>query len=176
MVAPYISRLPKNTTIVHQIRDPIATMNSNLKPQHIPSSVVYDWTKRPPENPYSQFVWDHTRDWVWADTERERIMQFWIGWHKKIEYEVAKRADLNYVRLKIEELDEMALFDLAKKLGPTCWEGKGPPTEYVYKALSLVPTNYNRHGAVGAKFDIGNISPQVKELAENYGYAYKDKT
>jgi hypothetical protein len=176
MVAPFISRLPKNTIVIHQIRDPIATLNSNLKPQHTPSSLVYDWSQRPPENAYAQFLWDHTRDWVWADTEHERVMQFWVGWHKKIEYEVSKRSDLRYVRLKVEELDELALFELAKEICPTCWNGQGPCIEYLYKALALVPTNYNKHGAVGARFDVNNISTQVKELAKVYGYTYKDKT
>lgn len=170
MAVPHLDRLPPNTLILHQVRDPLATLNSNLKPHLTPSSLFANWDRRP-EEPYSQFIWDYTQNWTWADNEKERIMQFWCGWHKWIEYAATKRSDLRYVRFSIEDLNAEKLHQLAKNACLNCWGGNGPGLKYAARVLKTVPTNFNHHGKVGSEFTMDNLSDDVKSLAVSYGYS-----
>ena len=169
MAVPYLFMLPRNTTIIHQIRNPLATLNSNLKPSLVPRSMFTNWERRP-EEPYAQFVWDHTTEWTWANDEKARIMQFWCGWHKWIEWAVAKRSDLRYIRFKIEELDGDKLHAIVSEACPNCWGGGGPGFKSAIRAMAPVPNNFNHHGQVGSEFSMEDLTPAVKKLAVDYGY------
>ena len=185
MSVPYLKALPPGTVVLHQMRDPIKVLNSNLPPggdsyfrtwdEHagLPSDKLYNKAI-----PWKKFIWDTTQDWVWppgtnegpeGPEEIQRLIHWWMNWNIWIESAVLRRADLQYIRYRLEDLtaDNWPLLrDICKVLDPSNTKGQGE----VQSVLKGISNTTNRHREPNTRITT-DMLPAVAQLTMmRYGY------
>lgn len=166
MAVPLIHSLPPNTLVLHQIRDPVKSMNSiNSGNRYFRGGFGRSGIQGP--GPYCKFIAQCTQGWVWPEDEVGRGAHFWHNWHRWIEFEARRRDDLRYFRYRIEDLDEGLLVRIANLIAPS----SGPnPYPDLGAAVESVPTNHNHQGEVLEVVSWDTLPPPAKEMAIRYGY------
>ena len=182
MSMPFIEELPSNTVVLHQTRDPLKVLNSNLPPGGDSYFRTWDYhaglISDPLYNkpiPWKRFIWDHTQDWVWPDElaegpeskqEIDRLLFWWMNWNSAIEYHTLKRSDLVYIRYRVEDLDSSVLLNIVKILDPESGVTEGQCAD----VLKEVSTTTNRHREPNNRITFDMLSPANKMLMLRYGY------
>jgi len=183
MVVPYIESLPSGTVVLHQLRDPLKVLNSNLPPGG--DSYFRTWNEHAGLEsdplyekpiPWKRFIWEKTSDWVWPDgvaegpespEEIERLIHWWTNWNLWIECAASQRADLTYVRYRLEDLD----WELLQNIGRLLTDIKvGPRRQHCESILKDVSTTTNRHRAPNDRITIDMLPPTARLLMHRYGY------
>jgi len=101
LAAPFISKLPKGTIVLHQTRNPLNWLNSWLK-------VSAHWGFA-----HTNFVDDNCGFFRWKDGEHPQVdMKLYVKWNEMIE-KAAAEANLTYLRYKVEDLDFKKVMEIA---------------------------------------------------------------
>lgn len=158
MAAPFLDTLPPDTIIFHQVREPIATLNSLIHTGHMDL-----WN----DNAYTRFARKHGLGLVptvpAVERKQARAMAFWVYWHRLIEWEARNH---KYIRYQVERLAE-ELPRMARALGFIIT----PLVERQALGQIAVTPNYSASkGPVPQIVDRENVSNEVRELAGRYGY------
>jgi hypothetical protein len=180
LAAPFVGDLPAGTVVLHQVRDPLATVRSlvgmrvfQTRP-HPLMPIRYRLQRhrirfaRPIANPrFVRFAADHCPEAFEPDDETSRAATYWVRWNRMIE-EAASRAQLTYRRYRVEDLDDDLLTELDHLLG-----GGATPDEVAAIRTGL-GTSTHRARQVDAltMADIRDptIRSQLVGLAAEFGY------
>lgn len=169
LAVPFIGGLAPGTLVLHQLRDPVRTINS------INSGARY--FGRPPDqlpnnnrSPYRYFIAKHTQGWHWPDTEAERGAHFWSEWHRRIETEVKNRGDLQYFQYKVENLDARLLNLIAGLICRTRGEGREPGRDKASSVLASTSKAHNHRSEVLESITWDTLPDATRDTAIKYGY------
>lgn len=171
--APFLSYLRPKVVILHQIRDPLKSVNSIARLSHIfktwtPKERTAVWLRHSSK----RFIFNHTMRWgwpEWPDDWTGRAMHFWYHWHRQIEKHSQGR---RYFRYRLEDLG----VDLLEEITKHIWfgrRGEAPGKCQISKALGSVSKKYNTRNQASKDIPVikaSDLTPQVLELAEEYGY------
>ena len=159
LAAPFVAGLPEGTLVVHQVRHPLAVLRSNLR---------IGFFSRP--SAYLEFASAHLPG-LDQGAEIERAALYWIGWNTLIE-RASSLPNLRYLRLRLEDLDERVLRELAAAAG------LGVAASEVRAALSQVPRDANTRGRRSGDGQVrledllpGPLGEALQTAARRYGYA-----
>jgi hypothetical protein len=162
LAAPFLSKLPQGTAVVHLVRHPLAVMRSNMRIGFFsaPSEYLEHATAHLPVLRQGQPI--------------ECAARYWTGWNELIERE-ARRAGLQLLRIRLERLDERGVRELcgALELGVTPARARA--------ALQQVPADTNTRGRRGQDHlvRLDDLSDRtlrlaIEEAAQRFGYADLD--
>ncbi len=180
LAAPFVGDLPADTVVLHQVRDPLATirslvgmrvfqtkphalMNARYRLQHLHIRFA-----RPIVNPhFVRFAAAHCPEAFESEDETSRAATYWVRWNRTIE-QAANRANLTYRRYRVEDLDDDLLTEFDHLLG-----GGATPAEVAAIRTGL-GTSTHRARQVDAltMADIrdSTIRSQLAGLAAEFGY------
>jgi hypothetical protein len=185
MSVPYLYAVPPGATVFHQVRNPIDVLNSNLpiggysyfRTWDIKAGLESDPLFGNPL-PYMRFIWENTREWVWPDGQAEgpespeeiqRLIHWWLNWNMWIEYATLQRSDIQYIRYRIEDLNEenwTLLQDIAKVIDPENTKEE----EEVREVLRATSRTTNRHRTPNTRITTDMMPTAAKLLMYRYGY------
>jgi hypothetical protein len=122
---PYLYQLPRDTLVVHQVRDPLATIRSLANwglfspfsiRRHIVLPIARFTRGKPPRELALRFMKVHSRDaWRRRDGDIARAAQHWVDWNRAIERQ-SQEMGLEYVRFRVEDLRGAKLLELADSI------------------------------------------------------------
>jgi hypothetical protein len=185
LAVPYLEHVPPGTVILHQVRDPLKVLNSNLPPGG--DSYFRTWdehaglTSDPLYNkdlPYKRFIFESTQKWVWplgggeepeSPGEIQRLVHWWLNWNNWIECATLLRVDLKYIRYRIEDINPdnwTLLRDIIKVIDPANTKEQ----DEVQSVLKKMSTTTNRHRAPSTKITVEMLSPTAQLMMYRYGY------
>lgn len=182
MSVPYIHQLPAGTLVLHQVRNPIKVLNSNLPPGG--DSYFRTWDENaglasdPLYNkpiPWKRFIYENTQDWVWPEGtsdhhegpgEIARLLHWWMNWNLWIEYATLQRSDLVYVRYKLEDLNVPTLAQIQLLIDPSTTA----EVSEIEKVVEEVSPTTNRHRVPNDKLTVDDLPPAARLLMYRYGY------
>lgn len=166
--APFLRMLPDDCWVLHQIRNPVKTLNSCLitdggRFKQFPAV----------KNPYHDFAFSmvDTSNWpIEKGIEQAKIREqlWWLQWMKMIEKEKQYRPD-RYIRYRIEDVDKQFLINLIEKLNPPK-PLKSFAISQIDKALEETPKTVNRRGIPLSHLNWDTLMPEVRKLSIRYGY------
>lgn len=180
MVVPWIDELPRGTVVLHQLRDPIKVLNSNLPPggdsyfrswdEHagLASDPLY---KKP--IPWKRFIWENTQNWTWpngeanapeSDEEIARLIHWWINWNLWIEHATLRRSDLTYIWYRLEDLNAGMLKNIAALFHKEVQEA------FCQEVIESTSPTLNRHRKPNDRITTSILPPQALLLMHRYGY------
>jgi hypothetical protein len=181
LAAPFLTALPAGTVVLHQVRDPLATIRSMLgvrmfqtKPHPLMQAryrLQYYRVRfaRPITNArFVRFADAHCPGLFDLPDEYSRAASYWVRWNRMIEQ--ARHAEhLRYERYRVEDLDDQRLADLDRLLG-------GDATaERVAEVRGALGTATHRARQVAALEleDVPDAGTRaaLAELRLDYGYA-----
>jgi hypothetical protein len=129
LAAPFVDRLPVDTVVVHQVRNPLATVRSivgvrmfQTKPHPLMQAryrLQYYRVRvgKPITNArFIRFAARHCPGVFDLPDEPSRAAAYWVRWNRMIE-RAAAAGSLAYRRMRLEDLDGERLADLDHALG-----------------------------------------------------------
>ena len=170
LAAPFLAEMPSTTLVLHQIRNPVKTLDSMMarrqlrgrwKPEH-----------NLPRGEYTNFLKTHVSDWESCD-HKERLIRFWVEWHTRIEDGI-RDSDLQYLRYRVEDVNESLLHSIAKKVGVEV------SSEQVESALATGTAVNHRLGPANKvtpwseeylNSHNSKMIEKLRSMSEGYGYA-----
>jgi hypothetical protein len=170
LAAPFLSNCPKTTVVLHQLRDPVKSLDSMMTRRQIRGK----WKpgQESPRGEYTNFLKKYVNDWESDESAQERLVRFWVEWHTLIEESASSRG-LRYFRYRIEDINENLLLSIADQVGATV------SSEQVEKALSI-STRVNHHAgkakrinpwaAQHLKSNKNAMAERLLSLSAGYGY------
>jgi hypothetical protein len=198
LAVPFLDQLPAGTVVLHQVREPRAAIDALVRFQLLSSprgGVRQDARAlarylrgggvrallrgmdprrrrargRRLRSDFVAFVEQHCPEAFAETSDAARAARHWVVWNARIEA-VATRADLRYVRVQLEGLDQSTLSSIVDVLGVPA------DREAVRAALDAVPTDANRQpggrSAAMVRAELGDeLASAVEAAAERYGYA-----
>jgi hypothetical protein len=105
LAAPFLSSLPQDTLVLHQVRHPLAVIRSLRRVR------LFDGA-----GPFRDFVAAHLGEPLASAPALEACLMYWDGWNALVE-ERAAQAGLSYRRYQLEELTPGFLSELLAELG-----------------------------------------------------------
>lgn len=131
LAAPFLADLPAGTVVLHQVRDPLATVRSMVgvrmfqtKPHPLMQAryrLQYYRIRfaRPITNArFVRFADEHCPGVFDLPDETSRAASYWVRWNRTIA-SAQNRDDLIYLRYRVEDLDDELLSQLDRLLGGT---------------------------------------------------------
>jgi len=156
--APFLGRLPEGSTVLHQVREPIAVIRSVLR-----SGVLEA------EGADRRFA-ERYQPELALGGPTVRAMRYWVEWNRMVEA-VADYDDLRYRRHRLEGLDVDGVTHLCAALGLR----RSP--EVIQRVLDSRPRNLNTRGDKRRDVSVnwstlpkGALLDELVELATSYGY------
>jgi hypothetical protein len=170
---PFIEDLPENTLLVHQVRDPMATIRSlanwgifmPFSPgRHVVMPLIRWLRGKPPRELAFRFLRaNNPAVWNRRDGELARATQHWIEWNSSIEIG-AREAGVDYWRIRVEDLRGEKLGELTGLIG-----GNGVAV-CDDLGTSVNAGSGSRYGRVTLADLPDDLRVDVKRLATLYGY------
>lgn len=178
LAAPFLSKLPEGTVILHQTRDPLKWLQSWLR-----SSSRWPLAHR-------QFVNEHSGLFRWDRGKHPQMdMRVFVRWNKMVE-EQAAAGNYPYLRFKVEDLDlakmqeiavlidaplkvkkaEKALVDVSKKTNTSDPQHRRVRVPNQPKQVEVEATSLK-----WADLSLGPELDAFKALAVEYGYGVTDE-
>ena len=156
--APVLAKLPASSVVIHQVRDPLATIHD------LHSSRFFER-----ESASRDFVQDFLPE-TRLGGSLARCMRFWLEWHQMIEG-AADQGDLIYRRYRIEQFDEYRACEQLALLGLQHDAGSA---RRAIDSLGGLPV---RTQAPLTWDDLPDtrLARDLKEAAFRYGYAVSDR-
>jgi hypothetical protein len=180
LAAPFLPDLPDGTVVLHQVRDPLATIRSMVgvrmfqtRPHPLMQlryRLQYHHIRvaRPITNArFVRFAARHCPGVFDLPDEVSRAAAYWVRWNRMIEKAGTER-DLVYQRYRVEDLDDARLAQLDHVLG-----GAATPDDAARVRGQLgTSTHRARQVAPVAYEDVTHTATrdQLRELALDYGY------
>lgn len=127
LAAPFVSKLPDGTVVLHQVRDPVQVIGSFYGLRFLGSRGLYSF-RRPSGPPrllwhelksrvlrargepvfmardFQKFVARHEPTVLDGRDTLDRCVRYWIAWNERVESE-ATRAGLPYLRYRLEDFE-----------------------------------------------------------------------
>lgn len=161
---PYLDQLPADTLVLHQLRSPMAVIESWVArrrfrrwhpegsfPKHVAKRVL----GRPPGGLYAyrQYIRQHAPSIFEERREVDRAARYWLHWN-----ELAERnaRHLDYRRFWLHEMEEDVVRGLLREVGAS--------TDRVETALATVPRDTNTHPTAEAPPFV--LSPRIRDEIE----------
>jgi hypothetical protein len=185
LAAPFVTQLPAGTVVLHQVREPLATVRSlvgmrvfqtrphplmelryRLQHYHVRFA-------RPIANArFVRFAADHCDGVFDPPDEPSRAATYWIRWNRLIA-EAADRDDLTYRRYRVEDLDDELLTEFDHLLGGSA----APSAVAALRAELGTETHRARRIDELGLDDIGDPATrrELTALAAEYGYPAADR-
>jgi hypothetical protein len=180
LAAPFLRDLPAGTVVLHQVRDPLASIRSMLgvrmfqtKPHPLMQAryrLQYYRIRfaRPITNArFIRFAARHCPGVFDLPDEASRAASYWVRWNRLIG-EIENRTDLTYRRYRIEDLDDDRLAELDRLLG-----GSAAAADAA-RIRGELGTSTHRARQVDApvltEIADGTTRRALVELAQDYGY------
>jgi hypothetical protein len=180
LAAPFLGQLPPDTVVLHQVRDPLATIRSMLgvrmfqtKPHPLMQAryrLQYYRIRfaRPITNArFVRFVAEHCPGVFDLPDETSRAAAYWVRWNQAIRHS-ANAADLPYHRYRVEDLDDDLLVRWDHLLG-----GSSTQADVAAVRASL-GTSTHRARQVDAVHldDVADTGTRTRlaDLAADFGY------
>ncbi len=170
LATPFLSRCPKTTVVLHQLRDPVKSLDSMLARRQIRGKMKPG--QKAPRGAYTNFLKKHVDNWESDESTQERLVRFWVEWHTLIE-ESASSSGLRYFRYKVEDINKDLLLSIADQVGATV------SSEQVGEALR-VSTRVNHHAGKAKRINPwaakhlnsnkNAMTERLLSLSAGYGY------
>ena len=151
MAAPFLRSLPKDTVILHQVRDPLYTIDSMIDTGHFNFEHA--------DNPYIRFIRKHVPFPEGLDVVG-RGMFFWAYWHRLIERE-ASAHQRPWWRYQLERLD-------AARIASVVGHEIDPRTAAMFQRTT--PNNNTRGQAGTHSITEDVLTDTVRAMRREYGY------
>ncbi|MFT7171730.1 MAG: hypothetical protein ACI80K_004884 [Paracoccaceae bacterium] len=155
--APVIGKLPASSVVIHQVRNPLATIHD------LYSSRFFER-----ESASRDFVQDFLPE-TRLGGPLARCMRFWLEWHQMIEG-AADYEDLIYRRYRVEHFDEYRACEQLALLGVQQDAGKA---RRAIEGLGGVPVR-SQSPLTWDDLPDTRLARDVKEAAARYGYVVSD--
>jgi hypothetical protein len=185
LAAPFLSQLPAGTVVVHQVRDPLATIRSivgvrmfQTRPHPLMQlryRLQYYRVRvaRPITNArFVRFAERHCPGVFDVPDEPSRAAYYWVRWHRMIEA-AQRRSDLTYTRIRLDELDDDRLASLDRLLG-----GTATPAQVAEVRVGLGSSTHRARQVEALTLgEIGHEPTRraLVELAHDFGYDLADR-
>lgn len=180
LAAPFLDQLPHDSVILHQVRDPLATIRSMLgvrmfqtKPHPLMQAryrLQYHHIRfgQPITNArFVRFAADHCPGLFDLPDETSRAAAYWVRWNQRIA-EAGGRGHLRYERYRVEDLDDDLLVRFDHLLG-----GAASPADVAAVRASLGTSTHRARQVDAVTLDDvadPTIRAQLAALALDYGY------
>jgi hypothetical protein len=198
LAVPFLGELPRDTVVVHQVRDPrkavdalvrfqmFSTGRSGIRQDGVAlarylrgggrSAVLNAMHPRRRRarglrrrSDFVGFLREHCPEAFLEPNEVARATRHWVAWNDRIE-QTARAADLRYVRVQVEGLDAETLFSVVDLLGGNA------DRRIIRAALDTVTKEANRQpggpSSPITRQDLGDVLASAFEAAaDRYGYA-----
>jgi len=158
LAAPYLSLLPAGTTVLHQVRDPLAVVRSLVRIRLFETP-----------GPYLDFLRTHLEG-LDRCAPLEAALRYWDEWNALVEG-ASEALELRYRRYRLEDLDVGTVASLLDHVGHPV------AVERVNEVLATQRTDYNTRGDHssddGVRWDTlpdCAATQAVVERAARYGY------
>jgi hypothetical protein len=155
---PFLGRLPEGSSVLHQVREPLAVIRSLLRTGMLEAGA--------PHRPFAEEYVDELA----LGGPTVRAMRYWVEWNRMVEA-AADYDDLRYRRHRLEDLDAGGVIALGEFLG---LERK---REVVQRVLDSRPRDLNTRGdkrrdaaVTWGSLPKGALLDELVELARSYGY------
>jgi hypothetical protein len=185
LAAPFLADLPAGTVVVHQVREPLATIRSIVGVRvfqtapHPLMDLRYRLQSyrvrlaRPITNPrFVRFADRHCPGLFDIPDEPSRAAAYWVRWHRMIAA-AQDRDHLTYERVRVEELDDDRVAQLDRLLGGDATGGE------VAKVRAELGSSTHRARQVDTltMADIRHEPTRraLAELAHDFGYELADR-
>lgn len=152
--APVLGKLPESTVVIHQVRDPLATIHD------LYSSRFFE--RDTPSRDFVQDFLPETR----LGGALVKCMRLWLQWHRMIEA-AADYDDLIYQRQRLEDFDEYRACEQLALLGLQRDAGR---VRAVIKDLGGVPIR-QQVPLTWDELPRTSLTAEVMEAAVEYGYS-----
>ena len=170
MAVPFLVKMPMGTLVLHQLRDPIKTLDSMSARRQLRGNTQSGG--QGPRGEYTKFLNAHFDNWESDESQHERLARFWVEWNLKIEKQKSN-PNLRYFRFKLEDMDEELLLSIASLIGA--------PTPTSDQLQSALYTNTKTNHRLGQANRIvpwaeeflradNEVTERVRSLSERYGY------
>ena len=173
LAAPFISKLPPTTLVLHQLRDPIKTLDSMMARRQLRGKVRPE--DKGPRGEYVNFLKTHFELGESIKFPQERLAHFWAAWHSSIETQSKNpKYGLQYFRFRVEDMNEELLLSIASLICDL-----SPRTDQLQAALQTSNEVNHRRGKANeiVKWAEKYLHSQeneaiklVRSLSERYGY------
>jgi len=170
LAAPFLEALPRDTLILHQVRDPIRTINSLIhtgicSPSRLGEFEALGPTP-PTAHPFGLFLWCHTSFPDMKVPEEELAILFWCYWHRLIERRGAGR---RYFRYRLEDIGPDLLHELSVMI---TGQADRPMIEETWHTI---PRDINTRGVAPQPVTQQTLPKEARQLASKYGFrSYSD--
>ncbi|MEY2423469.1 MAG: hypothetical protein QOI95_3536 [Acidimicrobiaceae bacterium] len=189
LAAPFVAQLPRGTAVLHQVRDPFATVSSWFGLRFLADGGPYSF-RRPSGPPrllwhevttrmarrrgecvyvardYERFVARHLPWAVRVPSTLDRCMRYWTGWNEMVE-RGATDGGLPYLRYQLDDIEARwpEILDLVG-IAPTELPDMGE------LGSSAGPPNARPHhdALTPEMFEASPEFPRLQELAIRYGF------
>lgn len=153
MAVPFLDRLPRETVVIHIVRDPLRTINSMVGTGQL------DWP-----SDYRSFlafhVWGHAHHW--PQDVRGAAQEFWVDWNERIEGSGQVR-----LRIQLEHLHD-SLQGIVDVLQP----GRILSPAQIASAGEVPADENARPHLMFRAVTASDLTSRCREMARNYGYPY----
>jgi hypothetical protein len=128
--------------------------------------------------PYKRFIFEQTQKWIWPEEggegpespeEIQRLIHWWMNWNLWVEFAVLQRADLKYIRYRLEDLNPdnwTLLRDIIKVIDPANTKEQ----DEVQSVLKTVSSTTNRHRKPNTKITADMLPDAAQMTMYRYGY------
>jgi hypothetical protein len=165
LAAPFLTALPEDTLILHQVRDPVRTVNSLIHTRICDPARLGCVTSLKPvpthANPFALFLWCHTPFPSIALSDTQLAIFFWCHWHRLIEQMSKGRP---YLRYRVEDMSSRLLHDLSMKIAGSA------KVSLIDEAMASVSRDSNHRGIVPQVVTYNSLGDDARQLAVRYGY------
>ncbi len=169
LAAPFLDALPRDTLVLHQLRDPLAVIRSHMGIRFFADGREPSCHLAENHDDFLRVIERSVPDVFLERDECMRCARYWMRWNRIVEGG-ARRARLEYLRYRIEDLDVPLLERLLGRIGAEL------PRSRIEKVLSRVPRNVNqrkRDESVSlGRIRRGAARDALRALADHYGYRF----
>jgi hypothetical protein len=166
LAAPFIKDMPPTTLVLHQLRDPIKTLDSMMTRRQLRGC---NPGGEAPRGEYTQFLRKYVENWESEESQHERLARFWVEWNLRIE----QANHPNYLRYWVEDMDEELLLRIISHLGVTVSPSQIQSALEIDKSVNHHPGEGQRIVPWAEKFCAQETpKPNVRSLSRRYGYSW----
>ncbi len=138
LAAPFLVKMPTGTLVLHQLRNPIKTLDSMSGRRQLRGNTQPGG--QGPRGEYTKFLNAHFANWESNESQHVRLARFWVEWNLKIEQQ-KDNPNLRYFRFRLEDLCESLLLHIVDLIGALT-----PNDEQIEPALQTDKTTNHRVG------------------------------
>ncbi len=154
LAAPVLGKLPERSVVLHQVRDPLATIHG------LYASGFFERATS-----HRAFVHDFLPE-TKLGGPLVRCMRFWLEWNRMVEG-AADYEDLVYSRFRAEDFEDQLVVETTALLGLA---RNASTARKVLASIPGVGRAADRHGMEWDRLPVGRLRDDLYEAAERYGY------